>query len=115
MVALLDAQDIDAANRLLCIAHNRAKQRRHMPQPTPDRVRFQDVAVVVAFDEQVVSRVDDVDVEIEGHIALRGFHALEGKITEIESCANPVDVEYDGDQRRAAGIALDLQLGKQAR
>ncbi len=31
------------------------KQRRHMPQPTPDRVRFQDIAVVVAFDQQVVS------------------------------------------------------------
>ena len=114
MVALLRAEKIDAANRLLRIAHNRAEQRRHMPQPTPDRVRFQDVAVVVALDEQVVPRVDDIDVEIERDEALRCLHALDGKIAEIEGCANPVDVEYDGDQRRAAGIAFDCQLGQQA-
>src|SRR5262249_19131219 len=84
------AQNIDAANRLLRIAHNRAEQRRHMPQPTADRVRFQDVAVVAALDEQVVTRVNNIDVEIEGYEALRCFDTLEGNITEIESCANPV-------------------------
>ena len=86
MVAFLRTQKIDAANRLLRIAYNRAEQSRHMPQPAPDRVRLQDVAVVAAFDEQVVPRVDDIDVEIERYEALGCFYTLEGKITEIESC-----------------------------
>src|SRR5262249_14198148 len=91
-----------------------AKQRRQMLQPAPDRGRVQDIAVVIAFDEQILPGVDDVDVEIERHEALRILHACERKLAEIESRANSVDVEYDRDQRWTAWIALDRQLGQEA-
>src|ERR1700743_3418152 len=85
-----------------------------MIQPTPNRVRFQDIAVAVAFDQQVVSGVDHVDVEVERHEPLRSFQAQEGKIAKIEGRSNPVDVEYDRDQRWTAGVAPYRQLRQQA-
>ncbi len=110
MLTVFSAQDIDMANRLLRIARNRRKQRRHVPQPALDGVRIQNIAIVVAFDEEILPGVHDIRVEIECDETLWRLDPIERKITEIKRRTNPVDVEYDGDQGRPADIALDRQL-----
>src|SRR5438034_11827708 len=85
-----------------------------MPQPAPNRVRLQEIGIVVAFDQQLGARIHDVDVEIEGDEALGRLHTTQSEVAEVEGGTDPVNIEHDGDERRPARIALDRQPGYHA-